>query len=239
VQRANAWWYNVQVKKLGKPVDRTEWDMTPQTYNAYYNPSNNEIVLPAGQFMVPGKNDVDLDDAFVYGYAAASTIGHEMTHGFDDQGRKFDDAGNLHDWWQTGDSVHFSVSAGKIIRQFNEFNPVDTLHINGENTQGENIADLGGILIGWDAFIKSDSYKNGELIGGLTPAQRFFLGYAYSWSTNQRKEMLATQILTNEHAPAKERVNGPLANVPAFFEAFGIKPGDKMYRPDSLRVSIW
>jgi putative endopeptidase len=239
MQRANEWWYNVQVKKLGKPVDRTEWDITPQTYNAYYNESNNEIVIPAGQFMVPGKKDEELDDAFVYGYSAASTIGHEMTHGFDDQGRKFDDAGNLHDWWQPDDAKHFKTNAMKIVKQFNEFIPVDTQHVNGEATQGENIADLGGLLIGWDAFIITAAYKKGEKIGGFTPAQRFFLGYAYGWANNQRKERLASQLLTNVHAPSKERVNGPMANIPAFYEAFGVKPGDKMYRPDSLRVNIW
>jgi len=239
VQRANAWWYNDQLKKLGKPVDRTEWDMSPQTYNAYYNPSNNEIVLPAGQFMVPGKKDDELDDAFVYGYAAASTVGHEITHGFDDQGRQFDDLGNLRDWWLPSDSKLFKQNATKIISQFNEYIPVDTLHINGDATQGENIADLGGILIGWDAFSKTDAFKKGEKIGGFTPAQRFFLGYAYSWMYNERKEILASQLMTDVHAPAKERVNGPLSNIPAFYEAFGVKPGDKMYRPDSLRVSIW
>jgi putative endopeptidase len=239
VQRANEWWYNDQVKKLGKPVDRTEWDMSPQTYNAYYNPSNNEIVLPAGQFMVPGKKDDELDDAFVYGYAAASTIGHEMTHGFDDQGRQFDDAGNLRDWWLPRDSKQFKESASRIIRQFNEYSPVDTLHINGDATQGENIADLGGLLIGWDAFIKTDTYKKGDKINGFTPAQRYFLGYAYSWLYNFRKELVASQLMTDVHAPAKQRVNGPLSNMPAFYEAFGVKPGDKMYRPDSLRVSIW
>jgi putative endopeptidase len=239
VQRANTWWYNEEVKKLGKPVDRSEWEITPQTYNAYYNASNNEIVIPAAQFMVPGKKDEELDDAFVYGYSAASTIGHEMTHGFDDQGRKYDEAGNLHDWWQPQDSKKYNASAARIIRQFNEFIPVDTIHVNGENTQGENIADLGGLVIGWDAFVKTEAFKKGEKIGGLTPAQRYFLGYAYGWANNQRKEQLASQLLTNEHAPAKERVNGPMANIPEFYEAFGVKPGDKMYRPDSLRVSIW
>jgi len=239
VQRANLWWYNYQVNKLGKPVDRTEWDMTPQTYNAYYNPSNNEIVLPAGIFIVPGKKDEELDDAFVYGYAAASTIGHEITHGFDDQGRKFDDQGNLRDWWQPQDAKKFNAGAIRIIRQFNEFTPVDTLHVNGDATQGENIADLGGVLLGLDAFYKTDVYKKGERIGGLTPLQRYFLGYAYSWMYNERTESLASQLMTDVHAPSKERVNGPLANIPAFYDAFQVKPGDNMYRADSLRVNIW
>jgi putative endopeptidase len=239
VERAAEWWTNYEVSKLGKPVDRTEWIMSPQTYNAYYNPSNNEIVLPAGIFIVPGKKDEDLDDAFVYGYAAASTIGHEITHGFDDEGRKFDDAGNLRDWWQPSDIKQFNASAERIIQQFNKFNPVDTLHVNGTATQGENIADLGGVLLGWDAFSKTDEFKKGEKIGGLTPAQRYFLGYAYGWLYAQRKETLANQLMVDVHAPAKERVNGPMANVPAFYDAFNVKPGDKMYQPDSLRVSIW
>jgi putative endopeptidase len=239
VQRAAEWWTNFEVNKLGKPVDRTEWGMSPQTYNAYYNPSNNEIVLPAGIFIVPGKKDEDLDDAFVYGYAAASTIGHEITHGFDDEGRKFDDAGNLRDWWQPSDIKQFNASAERIIQQFNKFNPVDTLHVNGTATQGENIADLGGVLLGWDAFSKTEAFKSGVKIGGLTPAQRYFLGYAYGWLYSERKESLANQLMVDVHAPAKERVNGPMANIPGFYEAFGVKPGDKMYQPDSLRVSIW
>jgi len=239
VQRAAAWWYNDQIRKLNKPVDRTEWDITPQTYDAYYNPSNNEIVLPAAIFTVPGKKDEELDDAFVYGYTASSTIGHEMTHGFDDQGRQFDEVGNLRDWWQPNDARLYEEHAKRIIQQFNEFMPVDTLHINGDATQGENIADLGGLLIGLDAFAKTDAYKKGEKIGGFTPAQRFFLGYAYGWLSQARKEAMASQLMTDVHALPKERVNGPMANIPAFYEAFGVKPGDKMFRPDSLRVNIW
>ncbi|HET6255559.1 MAG TPA: M13 family metallopeptidase [Puia sp.] len=239
MQRASAWWHHYNLDKLGKPVDRTEWGMSPQTYNAYYNSSNNEIVLPAGQFTVPGKKDDELDDAFVYGYAAASTIGHEMTHGFDDEGRKYDADGNLHEWWQPADSAHFVQHAAFIIRQFNEFNPVDTLHVNGDATQGENIADLGGLVIGLDAFKKTAAYTKNEKIGGFTPLQRYFLGYAYGWLYQERKEELASQLMTDVHAPAKERVNGPMANLPDFYEAFGVKPGDKMYRPDSLRVVIW
>ncbi len=239
IQRANEWWHNYNVSKLGKPVDRTEWVMTPQTYNAYYNPGNNEIVLPAGMFAVPGMRDEELDDAFVYGYAAASTIGHEITHGFDDQGRQYDAKGNLTNWWQKNDSVQFSQRAQKIIHQFNGFSPVDTLHVNGSATQGENIADLGGLLLGLDAFKKTAVYKKGEKIDGFTPIQRYFLGYAYSWMYTERKERLARQVMTDVHAPSRERVNGPMANIPEFYEAFGIKPGRKMYQPDSLRVSIW
>ncbi|MDB5245907.1 MAG: metalloendopeptidase [Segetibacter sp.] len=239
VQRADEWWHNYMINKLGKPVDRDEWEMTPQTYNAYYNPSNNEIVLPAGIFAVPGMRDEDLDDAFVYGYAGASTIGHEITHGFDDQGRQYDEKGNLHNWWAASDEKQFSQRAKSIIKQFNEFNPVDTLHINGDATQGENIADLGGIVLGLDAFKKTDAYKSDKKIGGLTPLQRYFLGYAYGWMYQTRKERLANLVMTDVHAPARERVNGPMVNVPEFYEAFNIRPSGKMYRADSLRVRIW
>jgi putative endopeptidase len=239
MMEANRWWHNYNISKLGKPVDRTEWGMTPQTYNAYYNPSNNEIVLPAGIFAVPGYKDEELDDALVYGYAAASTIGHEITHGFDDQGRQYDEAGNLTNWWTPNDEKEFTKRATLIIRQFNEFVPVDTLHINGNATQGENIADLGGMLLGLDAFKKTEAYKKNEKIGGLTQIQRYFLGYALGWMYQVKKDRLASRVKTDVHAPAKERVNGPVVNIPEFYEAFGIKPGDKMYRADSLRVSIW
>lgn len=237
--RGAEWWSRYEMNKLGKPVDRTEWEMTPQTYNAYYNPANNEIVLPAGIFAVPGYKDEDLDDALVYGYAGASTVGHEITHGFDDQGRQYDADGNLKDWWTKKDADEFSTRAGFIIRQFNEFNPVDTLHINGDATQGENIADLGGLLLGLDAFKKTAAYKKNEKISGLTPLQRYFLGYALGWLYTTKKERLANLVMTDVHSPAKERVNGPMVNIPEFYEAFGIKKGDKMYRPDSLRVHIW
>ncbi len=239
MQRASEWWHDYMIHKLGKPVDRTEWDMSPQTYNAYYNSSNNEIVLPAGIFIVPGRSDSTLDDAFVYGYAAASTIGHEITHGFDDQGRQFDSKGNLHNWWQPSDETQFKARASLIVKQFSEFVPVDTLHVNGDATQGENIADLGGLLLGLDAFKLTDTYKKGVKVGELTPLQRYFLGYAYAWMYQERKEILVTHLLTDVHAPARERVNGPVVNIPEFYEAFGVRTGDKMYRPDSLRVSIW
>ncbi len=239
MQRANTWWYHYNLGKLGKPVDRSEWEMTPQTYNAYYNPSNNEIVMTAAGFTIPGMRDSELDDAFVYGYAGANWIGHEMTHGFDDQGRQYDENGNLKNWWEEKDSVQFAQRAQKIIEQFNEFVPVDTLHVNGSATQGENIADLGGILLGLDAFRKTEAYKKGEKINGYTPTQRFFLGYAYGWMSQNRKEALARQVMTDVHSPEKERVNGPVVDVPDFYEAFDVKPGDKMYRPDSLRVKIW
>ncbi len=213
--------------------------MTPQTYNAYYNASNNEIVLPAGIFAVPGFLDEDLDDALVYGYAAASTIGHEITHGFDDEGRQSDADGNLKNWWTKNDETAFQKRAALIVKQFNEFVPVDTLHINGNATQGENIADLGGLLLGLDAFKKTNAYKKNETIGGLNALQRYFMGYALGWMYQERNESLASQVMTDVHSPAKERVNGPVVNIPEFYEAFGIKKGNKMYREDSLRVSIW
>lgn len=239
IMGANNWWNDYYMNKLGKPVDRTEWEMTPQTYNAYYNPSNNEIVLPAGIFTVPGYRDEELDDALVYGYAGASTIGHEITHGFDDEGRQFDASGNLQNWWTPQDEAEFKKRAEVLVQQFNKMTPVDTQHINGRATLGENLADLGGILIGLDAFKKTDTYKKGEKINGFTPLQRFFLGYSLGWLYQVRKEQLASQLLTDVHSPAKYRVNGPFPNVPEFYEAFDVKPGDKMYLPDSARVKLW
>lgn len=237
--RANKWWNDYYMNKLGKPVDRTEWEMTPQTYNAYYNPSNNEIVLPAGIFTVPGYRDEELDDALVYGYAGASTIGHEITHGFDDEGRQFDDKGNLKNWWSKTDEAQFKARAELLVQQFNKMTPVDTMHINGRATLGENLADLGGLLIGLDAFKQTETYKKGEKINGLTPLQRYFLGYSLGWLYQTRKEELASRLMTDVHSPAKERVNGPFPNIPEFYEAFDVKPGSKMYLPDSLRVRLW
>ncbi len=237
--RANQFWLQYSLNKLGKPVNRDEWEMYPQTYNAYYNPSNNEIVLPAGQLTVPGYRDEELDDALAYGYSAASTIGHEITHGFDDEGRQFDDKGNLVNWWTKDDVKKFNERAAMIAKQFDEFVVIDTFRINGKVTMGENIADLGGLLLGWDAFVKTDQYKKGDKIAGLTPSQRFFLGYSLGWLSHTRNEQLRSQVLTDPHAPAKYRVNGPFVNVPAFYSTYDIKPGDKMYRPDSLRVNIW
>jgi len=239
VMHANRWDWNYDLSKLGKPVDRTLWGMTPQTYNAYYNPSNNEIVLPAAAFAIPGMLDADVDDAVVYGYAGASTIGHELTHGFDDEGSQFDAKGNLHEWWSKADRKRFNQRVAGIVRQFSGYTALDSLHLNGKATAGENIADLGGIVIGLDAFKKTKEYQEGKKIGGLTPVQRYFLGYALGWQDHQRQEALASQILTDVHSPAQYRVNGPMADVPEFYQAFGVKPGQKLYRPDSARVKIW
>ena len=236
---AGKWWHSYNVAKLGKPVNRNEWDMTPQTYNAYYNPSNNEIVLPAAIFMIPGFSDDQIDDAVVYGYGGASTIGHEITHGFDDQGRQYDAAGNLVAWWNPTDSVKFTERAQMLINQFNEYVAVDTMHVRGEATLGENIADLGGVVLGLKAFMKTDQYKKGGKIGGYTPLQRYFMGYALGWMNHQTKERAAQQIMTDVHAPAKMRVNGPFVNIPEFYQAFNIKEGSKMWREPAKRVRIW
>ena len=236
---ANVWQYNYAISKLGKPVDREEWDMTPQTYNAYYNPSNNEIVLPAAIFTIPGLADSLADDAIIYSYAGASTIGHELTHGFDDQGRRYDEKGNLKSWWTKTDEEKFNKGASMIVEQFNDFVVLDSMHINGSATQGENIADLGGIVVGLDAFKKTEQYKKGEKTGGYTPLQRYFLGYALSWMSHSRDEALAMKVMTNVHAPAFLRVIGPFENIEDFYQAFDIKKGDAMYRPENKRVKIW
>ncbi len=239
VMNANEWWFHYMVSKYGKPVDRTEWNMQPQTYNAYYNPSNNEIVVPGCNIIVPGFERKLADDAILYSIIGGSTFGHEITHGFDDQGSKYDENGNLFNWWTTEDSVRFYAKTKMIVKQFDEFVAVDSLHINGDLTQGENIADLAGTVMGYEAFMKTEQFKHGEKINGLSPGQRFFLGYAFAWMINDRPEAIASQVKSDVHSPAKFRVLGPLANIPEFYTAFGIKPGDAMWRPDSLRVKIW
>ncbi len=239
VMNANKWEFNYMISKYGKPVDRTEWDMEPQTYNAYYNPSNNEIVVPGCNILVPGYERKLADDALLYSIIGGSTFGHEITHGFDDQGSKYDEFGNLNNWWTSEDSSKFYAKTKMIVKQFSDYIAVDSLHINGELTQGENIADLGGIMMGYEAFKKTDQYKKNEIIGGLTPDQRFFLGYALAWMINTRPEAIADQVRSNEHSPAKFRVIGPLTDMPEFYATFGIKEGEAMYRPDSLRVKIW
>ncbi len=236
--RIDEWWFRHEAAKLGKPIDRTEWDMTPQTYNAYYDGSKVEIVLPAAAFMLPGIPDSLVDDALLYSYAGGSTIGHEITHGFDDEGRQFDDKGNMNPWWTDRDSVQFTERAKKLVDQFDQYQVGDR-HVRGQATLGENIADLGGVVLGYEAFKKTEQWKSGEKINGLTPDQRYFLGYALSWLGQRRPEALAQQIMTDVHSPQFLRVNGPLANIPEFYAAFGIKRGDPMWRPDSERVAIW
>ncbi len=236
---ANIFWFNRSVDRIGTEVDRSEWDMTPQTYNAYYNPSNNEIVLPAAMFIVPGVPDSLLDDAVIYSYAGASTIGHEMTHGFDDQGRQYDAKGNLSNWWTNEDVKKFNERTKLMVEQFDNYVVLDSMHINGKATLGENIADLGGNVIGYDAFMKTEQFKEGEKINGLTPSQRFWLGYAYSWLGHARPEAIAQQVLTDVHSPNFLRVNGPLSDIAAFYKAFNIKKGEPMWREKNKRVKIW
>jgi len=239
VMNANKWWFGYMIGKYGKPVDRTEWNMEPQNYNAYYNPSNNEIVVPGCNIIVPGFERKLADDAILYSIIGGSTFGHEITHGFDDQGSKYDEAGNLSNWWTTEDSVRFYAKTKMIVDQFNGYIAVDSLHINGDMTQGENIADLAGTVMGYEAFKKTGQFKKGEKLAGLTPDQRFFLGYAFAWMIQDRPEAIASQVRSDVHSPAKFRVLGPLSNIPEFYTAFGIKQGDAMYRPDNLRVKIW
>lgn len=237
--RGNIWKSDFYIQKLYKPVDRTEWGMTPQTYNAYYNPGNNEIVLPAAAFILPGIPDQYVDDAIVYSYAGGTTIGHEITHGFDDQGRQYDEKGNLKEWWTKQDETEFKNRARKIVQQFNNYIAVEKLHVNGDATQGENIADLGGMLLGWDAFTKTEQYKSGKSIGGFTPAQRYFIGWSLGWMNNIRPENLAVRVKTDVHSPSFLRVNGPISNMPEFYKAFNVQPGDKMYRAPAERIRIW
>jgi putative endopeptidase len=238
VMRANMWEFNYMISKVGKPVDRSEWDMEPQTYNAYYNPSNNEIVMPGCNIIIPGYERTLADDALLYSNIGA-TFGHEITHGFDDQGSKYNELGNLENWWTSDDSIKFFAKTKMIVHQFSEYVAIDSLYINGELTQGENIADLAGTMMGYEAFKKTNQFRSHELVGGVNPDQRFFLGYAFAWMVHERPEAIANQVRSNEHSPAKFRVIGPLSNMPEFYTAFGIKADDAMWRADSLRVNIW
>jgi putative endopeptidase len=235
----NKWNYLFNINKYGKPVDKSEWSMYPQTYNAYYDPANNEICVPACNIIVPGFEGRMPDDAVLYGIIGGSTFGHEITHGFDDQGSLYDENGNLRDWWTKEDREKFVAKTKLIVEQFNNYVVLDSLHLKGENTQGENIADLGGVIMGLEAFHKTEQGKSKELINGYTPDQRYFLAYAYAWMVNKTDASLAKQVMSNEHAPSEFRINGPLSDIDAFYKAFNIKEGDKMYRPDSLRVRIW
>ena len=239
VKSSNVWSYNYMIHKFGKTVDRTEWSMQPQTYNAYYNPSNNEIVVPACNIMVPGFEGRLPDDAVLYGIIGGSTFGHEITHGFDDQGSQYDENGNLNNWWTTEDLKKFKSKTRLIVNQFNTFKILGDKHVNGDATQGENIADLGGVVMGFEAFKKTEQYKKNIKVSGFTPDQRYFLAYGYAWMVNIKKEALESQIMSDVHAPAQFRINGPLANIPEFYKAFNIKKGAKMFQSDSLRVVIW
>jgi len=225
------------LKKLERPVDRTEWGMTAPTVNAYYRPDVNEIVFPAG-ILQPPFFDAQADDASNYG-AIGAVIGHEMTHGFDDHGRQFDADGNLKDWWTPADKKNFGERADLVARQFDSFVAVDDLHVNGHLTLGEDIADLGGLKIAYLAFEKSQAGKPRVSIGGFTPEQRFFLAFAQVWRTNTRPEALRLRVATDPHAPARFRVLGPLANLPEFAQAFPCPAGEAAPAPAVQTVSIW
>jgi len=229
--------YQYNVNKIGKPVDRSEWFMTPSTIDAYYNPYVNDINFPAG-ILQPPFFYANGDDALNYG-AIGIVIGHEMTHGFDDQGRQYDAQGNLKNWWLPQDSMNFRKKADLVVQQYNKSVVVDTLHINGELTQGENIADIGGMAIAYEAFKKTEEGKSTEKIDGLTPDQRFFIAYAELWRSKTRPERLRTQVMTNPHSTPQYRTNNPMADLPAFYTAFNVKPGDKMYMSDSVRAQVW
>ena len=223
--------------KIGKPVDRDEWDVSPATNNAFYDATLNEICFPAG-ILQPPYFDQEADDAVIYGNIGA-TIGHEMTHGFDDEGRLYDAKGNLGNWWTDGEAQAFQARAELMVRQFDGYQPLPGMAINGKATLGENIADLGGLKIAFAAFQRSRAGKPSVPMDGFTPEQRFFLGYAETWRSKIRDEALRERLLTDPHAPAKYRVNGPLANLPEFHQAFGIKAGEPMNRPEAERPVIW
>ncbi|MEW6051037.1 MAG: M13 family metallopeptidase [Candidatus Zixiibacteriota bacterium] len=235
MRRGEAFELHRQIAKIGKPVDRTEWGMTPQTVNAYYNPLMNEIVFPAG-ILQPPMFDGEVDDAVNYG-AMGSVIGHEMTHGFDDQGSQFDAEGNLKNWWTEKDLAEFKNRTQRLVAQYGAYVAIDSLHVNGELTLGENIADLGGVLIAYDALKMALKGKPVEKIDGFTPQQRFFLSFAQSWRENYRPESLKLQVNTDPHSPTNFRTDGPLYNVPAFKEAFDCEAGSKMVNADL--VNIW
>lgn len=229
--------YKESIAKIGKSVDKTEWQMTAPTVNAYYNPTFNEIVFPAGILQFPFF-ELKADDAINYG-AIGMVIGHEMTHGFDDQGRQYDAQGNLTDWWTKTDAEKFTAKAKGVIEQYNAYTVLDSLHVNGALTLGENLADIGGLAIAFDAFKLTKQGQSAEKIGGFTPDQRFFLGYAQVWRIVDRPESLRTRITTDPHSPEEFRVNGPLANFEPFYQAFGVTEKHKLYRPAAQRARIW
>ena len=225
------------MQKIGNPVDRGEWNMTPPTVNAFYSSSLNSINFPAG-ILQPPFFDPSWDDAMNYG-AIGAVIGHEMSHGFDDRGRQFDDKGNLRDWWTADDAARYQERARRVVEQFNGYTVLDTLHVNGRLTLGENIADLGGVAVAYYALEKALAGKPRTRIDGFTPEQRFFLAWAQVWREIIRPASVRTLVQTNPHSPPTWRVNGPLSNLPEFAKAWGCKDGDPMIRPEDLRARIW
>ena len=229
--------YNKMAARMGTPVDKTRWGMTPPTINAYYSAGNNEIVFPAGILQFPFF-DFGADDAINYGGVAA-VIGHELTHGFDDQGRQYAADGNLRDWWTKADADKFNVLAKKVVDQYNAFTVNDSIHVNGKLTLGENLADLGGLNIAYEAFKKTAEGKSDKKIDGFTPDQRFFLSWAQIWRSNTVPEYASQLILTDPHSPGEARSNAPISNMDSWYRAFDVKPGDKMYKPENERIKIW
>ncbi len=239
VRRARAFEVHRQVARVGGPVDRTEWGMTPPTVNAYFSPVKNEIVFPAG-ILQPPFFDVTVDDAVNYGGIGA-VIGHEITHGYDDQGRKFDAKGNLQDWWTSEDAQEFRRRAQQVVEEYNQYAPLPGLHLNGELTLGENLADLGGLSIAYEALQRrlAREPKARRAIDGLSPEQRFFLSWAQVWRQNCREPETRRRVLIDPHSPGEFRALGAAANLNAFYGAFGISEGQPMWRPPERRVSVW
>jgi putative endopeptidase len=237
VERGVAFEWRYRVNRLDKPVDRDEWDMTPQTVNAYYDPTKNEIVFPAA-ILAPPFFDPKADMAVNYG-AIGGVIGHEMTHGFDDQGRKYDGAGKLTDWWTKQDSERFEARAKRLVAQYSAFEPLPGAHVNGGLTLGENIADLGGLLLALDAYHASLHGQPAPVIDGLTGDQRVFLGWAQVWKSKIRDDALRQRLATDPHSPERLRVDGVVRNVDGWYSAYGVKPGDKLYLAPDQRVRIW
>ena len=237
MKAASLWATKRNLEKYGKPVDREEWGMTPQTVNAYYNPQNNEIVFPAAILQAPFF-DPKADDATNYG-AIGVVIGHEMTHGFDDQGRNFDHNGNMLDWWTEEDAAKFQELANKLGAQYSAEIVADNVHANGTFTMGENIADHGGLRVAYSAFKKTEQGAGNEMIDGFTPDQRFFLSYANVWANNITKEEILRRTKVDPHSLGINRVNVAVRNLEPFFNAFNIQPGEKMWRNPEDRVTIW
>lgn len=237
ILRALAVDHERDVAKLGGPIDRTEWLMTPQTVNAYYYPPANEIVFPAAILQPPFFN-VEADDAVNYG-AIGAVIGHEISHGYDDQGRHYDGEGNLNNWWTDSDDREFRARSAKLVKQFGAYSPLPNQFLNGELTLGENIADLAGVAMAYRAYRLSLKGKKAPVIDGFTGDQRFFIGYAQVWAVRYREDEIRKRLLTDVHSPGEFRVNGIVPNQPAFYEAFNVKPKDKLYIDAKERVKIW
>ena len=237
LRNAGSWTYSDMVSQLGKPVDKTRFGMTPPTVNAYYNPVNNEIVFPAGILQYPFFHP-DADDAFNYG-AIGAVIGHEISHGFDDSGSQYDKDGTLRNWWTAEDLVKFKERAKKLQEQFDAYTVLDSLHVNGKLTLGENIGDLGGLNAAYEAFKMTPQGKANKKIDGFTPDQRFFLAWAQVWRSNTLNETRTQLIITDPHSPAEYRTIGAPVNMDAWYKAFDIKPGDKLYKKPEDRIKIW